>query len=406
MKRKMKIVVGLMCLFFLISLIWAVQPVLAKDKTEILIGTHNPLSGIGALPGATQKWAYAQAVEDINSKGGIYVKEYGKKLPVKLITLDDESDPGKAAAATERLIKRYKVDLMLSGQVGAMGTLPGMITAEKYKVYYHGGIIWPQQFVEHNFKYCTMYFFNPASSGNMPFEIFNSVPEDQRPKRLALFMEDSFDGKTMGDIWANIASEYKYPVVLRESMGMGAKDFGSQVLKGKEANIDGILCMANVPETVTLIRQLKENKVNIKWFQGFKGTWSNEFWDALGSDAEGVLLDGFWSMDYDFPNAHRLGELYYKQFKKYDVSIGYYYATADVLFQAIEKAGTLDSLKVRKAVIENEYMSANGPVKYNEKGIALFPMGDLQWRSGKQVLLYPFDRTKVKGVPMKPWDAR
>ena len=111
-------------------------------------------------------------------------------------------------------------------------------------------------------------------------------------------------------------------------------------------------------------------------------------------------------MDYDFPNAHRLGELYYKQFKKYDVSIGYYYATADVLFQAIEKAGTLDSLKVRKAVIENEYMSANGPVKYNEKGIALFPMGDLQWRSGKQVLLYPFDRTKVKGVPMKPWDAR
>jgi len=210
----------------------------------------------------------------------------------------------------------------------------------------------------------------------------------------------------MGDIWANIASEYKYQVVLRESMGMGAKDFGSQVLKGKEANIDAILCMANVPETVTLIRQLKENKVNIKWFQGFKGTWSNEFWDALGSDAEGVLLDGFWSMDYDFPNAKRLGDLYYKEFKKYDVSIGYYYATADVLFQAIEKAGTLDGLKVRQAVMENEFMSANGPVKYDEKGIALFPMGDLQWRNGKQVLLYPFDRAKVKGVAMKPWDAR
>ena len=406
MKNAGKGFLWLVCLCFTVSLVLGVQPVLGKEKTEILIGTHNPLSGVGGLVGQVQKWAYAQAVSDINKKGGIYVKEYGKKLPVKLITIDDESDPGKAAAAVERLIKRNRVDLILSGQVGAMGTLPGMITAEKFKTYYHGGIIWPQTFLEHHFKYCTMYFFDPKHGGIMPFEVFNSVPEDQRPKRPALFMEDTFDGKTMGDIWADIGKKYGYEMVLRESMGMGGKDFTSQVMKGKEANIDAILCMANVPETVTLVRQLKENKVNIKWFQGFKGTWSNDFWDALGTDAEGVLLDGFWSMDYDFPGAKELGERYYNTFKKYSVSAGYYYATADVLWQAIEKAGTLDDLKVRDAVLKYEYMSTNGPVKYNEEGMALFPLGDLQWRNGKQVLLYPLDRAKVKGVPMKPWDAR
>jgi branched-chain amino acid transport system substrate-binding protein len=380
------------------------QPVQAKD--EILIGTHNPLSGTGSSLGSEQKWAYAQAVQDINRAGGIYVKAYNQKLKVRLITIDDESDPGKAAAATERLIKRYKVDLMLSGQVGAMGTLPGMITAEKFKTYYHGAVIWPQTFLEHKFKYCTMYFFDPIHGGIMPFEVFNSVPEEQRPKRPALFMEDSFDGKTMGDAWADIGEKYGYKMALRESMGMGAKDFTSQVLKGKAANIDAILCMANVPETVTMIRQLKENKVNIKWFQGFKGTWSNEFWKALGRDAEGILLDGFWSMDYDFPGAKDLGERYYRDFKEYSTSVGYYYATAHVLFQAIEKAGTLDDLKVRQAVMGYEYMSTNGPVKYNEKGIALFPLGNLQWRSGRQVLLYPLDRATVKAIPMKPWDER
>jgi branched-chain amino acid transport system substrate-binding protein len=385
---RMALLMGFFCLFIFTTFLN--QSVMAKD--EILIGTHNPLSGIGALPGAEQKWAYAQAVEDINRAGGIYVKEYDKKLKVHLITIDDESDPGKAAAATERLIKRNKVDLMLSGQVAALGTLPGMITSEKFKTY--------------KFKYCTMYFFDPTHGGIMPFEVFNSVPEDQRPKRPALFMEDTFDGKTMGDVWAEIGEKYGYKMVLRESMGMGAKDFTSQVLKGKEANIDAILCMANAPETITLIRQLKENKVNIKWFQGFKGTWSNEFWKALGRDAEGVLMDGFWSMDYDFPGAKELGERYYNDFKKYSTSVGYYYATAHVLFQAIEKAGTLDDLKVRQAVMQNEYMSTNGPVKYNEKGIALFPLGNLQWRSGKQVLLYPLDRATVKAVPMKPWDER
>ena len=39
---------------------------------------------------------------------GIFVKEYGKKLPVRLIVADDASDPGKAAAAVERLIKQKK----------------------------------------------------------------------------------------------------------------------------------------------------------------------------------------------------------------------------------------------------------------------------------------------------------
>ena len=403
-KNFLKITFWAVCFCFIFSLALTGQRALAKD--EILIGTHNPLSGIGALPGAEQKWAYAQSVSDINAKGGIFVKEYNKKLPVKLITIDDESDPGKAAIAVERLIKRDKVDLLLSGQVGAMGTLPGMITAEKFKKYYHGGIIWPQQFVEHNFKYCTMYFFDPATSGVMPFDVFNSVPEDERPARLGLMMEDSFDGKTMGDIWASMADKYGYNVALRESMGMGAKDFSSQVMKAKTANVDGILCMANVPETVTLVRQLKENKVNIKWFQGFKGTWSNEFWTSLGSDAEGVMLDGFWSEDNGYPGSKALGEKFYKDFKYYSVSAGYYYATADVLWQAIAKAGTLDSLKVRAAVMDNEYMSTNGPVKYNEQGIALFPMSDLQWRNGKHVLLYPLDRAKTKAEIMKPWGER
>jgi branched-chain amino acid transport system substrate-binding protein len=403
-KNRMKITFWSVCLCFLFTGFLADRPAAARD--EIVIGTHNPLSGIGAMLGTEQQWAYAQALKDINDAGGIFLKEEGKKLPVKLITIDDESDPGKAATATERLIKRNKVDLMLSGQVGAMGTLPGMITAEKYRTYYHGGIIWPQTFVEHDFKYCTMYFFDPVHGGIMPFEVFNSVPEAQRPKRPALCMEDSFDGKTMGDVWTEIGEKYGYKMVLRESMGMGAKDFTSQVMKVKTANADAILCMANVPETVTLVRQLKENKVNIKWFQGFKGTWSNEFWKALGSDAEGILMDGFWSMEYDFPGATELGERYFNDHNEYSVSVGYYYATAHVLFQAIEKAGTLDDLKVRQTVMENEWMSTNGPVKYNEKGIALFPLGNLQWRDGKQVLLYPLDRAKLKGVPMKPWDQR
>jgi branched-chain amino acid transport system substrate-binding protein len=394
------------CFGFLFLLVLVPQQVSAKDRKEILIGSHIPLSGVGSLVGRDQKWAYDRAVEDINKAGGIFVKEYGRKLPVKLVVMDDESDPGKAAAAVERLIKRTKVDLMLSGQVGAMGVIPGMIAAEKYKTYYHGSVIWVPNFLEHHFKYCTMYFFDMTQGGAMTFEVWNSLPETLRPKRVGLFLEDTFDGKMMGDVWARLAKEFGYPIVCRETMGMAAKDFTPQVLEGKAANVDAILSMANVPEAITLVRQMKHARFNVKYFQGIKGTWATEFYNALGKDSDYIFCDGFWSMDYPFPGARELGQRYYDEFGKYSVGIGMYYALCQTLWAAIEKAGTLDDLKVRQAVIDNEFMTVNGKVDYDERGIALFPLADFQWFGGKQMVIYPFEHTKYKVKPAPPWSER
>ena len=57
----------------------------APDK--ILFGNPIALSGINT-PGAmmSQIRAYDLWVEEVNAKGGIYVKEYGKKIPVKIIS--------------------------------------------------------------------------------------------------------------------------------------------------------------------------------------------------------------------------------------------------------------------------------------------------------------------------------
>jgi branched-chain amino acid transport system substrate-binding protein len=118
MKRNPKIVSSLSLVCFLVAAIIAAQTASAAEpRKEILIGAHIPLTGVAAPLGAEQKWAYEKSVKVINEKGGIFVKEYGKKLPVRLIALDDESNPTKAAFATERLIMREKVDLILGGQV-------------------------------------------------------------------------------------------------------------------------------------------------------------------------------------------------------------------------------------------------------------------------------------------------
>jgi branched-chain amino acid transport system substrate-binding protein len=164
--------------------------------------------------------------------------------------------------------------------------------------------------------------------------------------------------------------------------------------------VDAILCFHNVPESIALVQQMKENNFNVKYFQGIKGTWPIEFYKALGKDAEFVLCDGFWTMDYPYKGAKELGEAYVKDHGRRALGIGLYYAVAQILWAAIEKAGTLDSLKVRQAVLNNEFYTVMGKVKYDNRGIATFLLADFQWRNGKRELNDP--RQSRGHIPVSP----
>ncbi len=53
-------------------------------------------------------------VDQVNAAGGAMVRPYGKKLPVRLISYDDQSNPGTAATLTNQLISQDKVDILMS----------------------------------------------------------------------------------------------------------------------------------------------------------------------------------------------------------------------------------------------------------------------------------------------------
>jgi branched-chain amino acid transport system substrate-binding protein len=378
----------------------------AKEKKEILIGTNLPMTGILAASGVEQKWSYEQAVIDINKKGGIFVKEYGKKLPVKLIVADDESDPGKAAAVVERMIKMDKVDLLLGGFAAPFGVIPGCTAAEKYKKYYHTTICLIPPWLEQKFKWSTVFFFDLGQACDIPYQVWDALPASDKIKKPALLMEDSFDGRAFAGIFRDLAKKHGYTFALDEPWAIAQKDYSSLVVKAKSLGVDAILIFGSDADCITFIRQMKESKLNVKYMHGWKGTWAGEFWSALGKDAQYILCDGFWSMDFPYPGAKELGERYVKKFNKYSLSIGATYGLCQILWTAIEKAGTLDSAKVRQAVLANEFETVMGKVKYDKDGVAVFLSIAGQWWDGKQMLVYPFDRTtwKVKVAP--PWDKR
>ena len=364
------------------------------------------MSGSISAIGIEQKWAYEAAVGDVNQSGGIYVRRLGKKLPVKLIVLDDESDPGRTTAVVETLIKQHGVDFLLSGHSGPYGVIPGCVTAEKNHKYYHATASFIPPWQAHQFQWSTLYFIDLVDTAEMPFKLLNSIPRDVRPRSLAAFMEDTFDGRALGSVIRKVGATHGYRFNLEESLSPGAEDYNVQIREAKALGIDAVLLFASMPDCITFIRQMKENDFSPKFIMGWKGLWANKLWQTLGKDAEYVVSDGHWSADLPFPGSKELGERYYHDFHKYSIGIGAFYALAQTLWQAIEYAGSLDSAAVRQAVLHHRFNTIMGPVKYDEMGVSIYPALAFQWIDGKQNFILPFNFATHQLKIAPPWRER
>ena len=359
------------------------------DENAIRVGAIVSMTGMNAMTGAEQKWAYEQAVEDINKNGGVFVKELNKKMPVKLIFADDKSAPDQGAAAMERLIKINKIDLALSSNVTPINIAAGT-KCEQYKVYYQIVCSWIDFIEKENFKWVADMFASSSESSRAPFLIWESLPEEQRPQKPALMMEDNLDGQGFGEGFKKFAQEYGYRFAVDEPYAPGSKNFSSQILKWKAAGVDALIWLGSPTDGITLLRQMKEQDLKLKYIHGWKGFWTTEFAEDLGEDANYIIHDGFWTEKSGAPGAKELGERFRKEFKKDSVSVGLYYANPQILAMAIEKAGSFKSEKVRDAVFGGEFRgTVMGDVKFNDKGLAFKPLIALQWWNGERMPVYP-----------------
>src|SRR5688572_29749745 len=128
----------------------AATPVFAQTKTtnqgisptEIVIGTHQDLSGPIKTWGVPVSNGMKMAVDEINAAGGIH----GRKI--KLVIEDSGYDPKKAVLATQKMIEKDKVFSM----VGAMGS-PTVLAAQDAVL--DGGItqLFPLTAAEFTYKF-------------------------------------------------------------------------------------------------------------------------------------------------------------------------------------------------------------------------------------------------------------
>jgi branched-chain amino acid transport system substrate-binding protein len=404
-----RLLIAILAVVFISGMMFGCKPK-PEEEDMILLGAINSMTGLEAMVGNEHRWAYQKAVDDINAKGGVYVKELDKKMKFKLIVVDDKSTVDGAAAAAEKLIKLENVDFVL-GTVTTPQNISGGAVAEKYKKLYVSTTFFTEMFADQNFTWVVDSFFSIMNLAGSSAGILDALPEDQRPKNFCVLVGDNPDGHGFGGGAKAVLKNYGYKLALYEPFIEGSKDFSSSILRMKKANVDALITLMNSTDAMTLVRQLKENDVNLKYIWGAKGFWPVEFGEALGEDADYIVSDGHWAEALGAPGSKELGESYRKEFgkTKYSVTLGNFYSLVQHLAQAIEAAGSIDNAKVRDVYYSGTFVAKDtveGDLAFNKDGVAEFPAVALQWMGGKRMPVWPItpEVWTLKIIP--PWDER
>jgi branched-chain amino acid transport system substrate-binding protein len=94
-------------------MLWSL-PVLAQEPTEIRIGHLHASSGSYASFSMPVYNGLKLWVDRANAEGGAFVKAYHKKIPLRLISYDDQSVTITASTLANQLITQDKVDVLVS----------------------------------------------------------------------------------------------------------------------------------------------------------------------------------------------------------------------------------------------------------------------------------------------------
>jgi branched-chain amino acid transport system substrate-binding protein len=379
----------------------ASAPAAAPDT--IKISAVLSLTGPMADQGIQLKYAYEILVEKVNGAGGVFVKEYGKKIPVELKILDDESSGQKTQTQLE-VANSWGAVANLGG-LGCSSFEMGTPICQKNKMTWLGPGCggWTPHQQGNQWLFSTFHktpYFSP-----MVFDMILEQPEP-RPKKVAMFEINQLDAQESVSYWREAAKKGGFEIVFHQKYPAGTKDFSAMITGAKAAGADILLAYPVPPEGPAIVKQMKELDFNPKLVHFVRSPEGANFGPSLGSMADYVTLPVAWSDKYRFPEDDYVNAKFKeKTGKGPDPVAGNAYASGQVLFAAIEKAGTLDRTAIRDAVKATNMMTVSGPIKFSNVGHTEDKvLVILQWMGGDRKIVYAnsFGKKYPKEVPITP----
>lgn len=376
----------------------------AAVAAQVKVGAVVPLTGRYAAGGAQVRAGYEIAVEDINRAGGVTLA--GQKLPLELILLDDESDATKTVSRLETLAAQGVVAYL--GGFGSDLHAAAASVAEKNRIPYLGVAFALYRIHQQGFRYLFSPFWKSPDIGRELVPMLQSIPEAERPRRVAIFQEKTDWGREMAAAWTEAGRAAGYEVVVHGEYAPGAKDYSDLILKARAARADALFAVPTPPDGMAMVKQMKELDFNPKLALLIRApdppVWSKN----LGRDGDYVLLAPGWHHAVRHPGVAELNAAHSRRFgRPADPITGPAYACVQILAAALARAGAVDREKVRDAIAATDMTTVIGPVRFRPDGTGIVQSVFIQWQDGRQELVWPREfATRPLAYPAPPFARR
>ncbi len=387
--------------------VWALAAAPAQAQT-IKVGASVALTGQFSKLGKLVYDGYQLWLEEVNKQG---INVGGKRMKVEMVFYDDKSEAQSAADLTEKLITQDKVQFIL-GPFSSPITQQTSVIGEKYKIITVAPQANSDPIYERGFKY-VFSVLPPATS------YFRAVLEmgtklNPRPKTLAILAGNQPFTLLAGQGTERLAKQMGYDVVYFDKYPAPPTDLSAFLTQIKAKNPDVIIGATFFEPSILATKQIKELKICPKMLVFSVGPEVPDFAKELGKDAEYIVGNAWWgpTMGWKGPGWGSARDYAKRVQDKYGYPAGYHVASGtaagQLLQMAIERAGSLETDKVRAALLAMDVETFWGPTKWNEGGKNVKGgQGVIQVQDGKIASVYP-DAFKEKAInyPMPCWDKR
>jgi branched-chain amino acid transport system substrate-binding protein len=360
-------------------------------RDHILVGHPSSLTGPLAGLGEPTAWVTKRAVEAINKDGGIYVKEAGKKLPVKIKVVDTQSDPTKSGDVASKLILRDKIDLMLvmftPDVVNPVTNMceryetPCIALGSPAEPWLSGG----------PYHWSYMAFWSVESWTNLYLELWDKVADKTNKTVGCLFPNDT-DGKIMAEVFNKRLTEKGYKFVDPGRFPYFNPDYSNMINTFRKEKVEILTASLISPDLTKAWRQCHQLGYLPKMATIGKALLFPSALEATGKTlGHGLTCEVWWSKHHPFKSSLS-GETpmdicnsWENEIKRqWAPPIGFKHAGYELVKDVLTRAGTLDKEALRQAIGSTNIDTIIGPIKFQENHVCETPLVNGQWVTSKK----------------------
>lgn len=354
---------------------------------ELRLGVSLSLSGKYAELGAMNEKAYRLWEKDVNRRGGLLGNS------VKLVIVDDQSDPVRARQIYEDMIAQQKVDLVL-GPYSSEITEAVSEVAEQY----HYPLLSSGGSADSMWQKGRKYLFGVYITSSKYTIGMLELCVKSGVNKIAIVSADDNFSRSIEAGAKDWAKRFELDVVYAGTFKKGSPEIEQSIRAAHASGAEALLVAGHFEDSVNARRTLKKIGWTPKAYYATVGPAIQKYADTLKADADYAFSSSQWEPGLPFPGTREFAKAF---MTAYRIEPSYHaasaYAAGQILEAAVRKAQSLDREKIKDTLSSLDTMTVMGRygVDRDGKQIRHFAV-TVQWQNGHKEIVAPPELATAK----------